>query len=94
MTESVVAEHSIDLSIGSPELAGPVLERLVSAAAARAELPVGNLGLVVDNLVDGQAEAIRDAAIIPGVGNALAQTATEITIEHEGSRSALVVSLD
>jgi serine/threonine-protein kinase RsbW len=128
MTESAVGEQAIELSIGSPELAGPVLERLVSAAAARAELPVdrvvnaltvvdvlvhavdsalpgqprsvrvtfsaGSLEIVLDNLVDGQAESVRDAAVIPGVGNTLDQTATTITIEHEGSRSALVISLD
>jgi hypothetical protein len=128
MTESAVGEQAIELSIGSPELAGPVLERLVSAAAARAELPVdrvvdaltivdvlvhatdsvlpgqprsvrvtfsvGSLEIGVENLSDGQAESIRDAADIPGVGNTLELTATAITIEREGSRSALVISLD
>jgi hypothetical protein len=54
----------------------------------------GSLEIGVENLSDGQAESIRDAADIPGVGNTLELTATAITIEREGSRSALVISLD
>jgi hypothetical protein len=128
MTKSTAGEHAIDLSIADPRLAGPVLERLVSAAAAQAELPVdrvvnaltvvdvlvhaadsvlpdqprevrvtvrpGRIELALDHLIDGQAEALRDAAALPGVGNALDGAETSVSIENEGAHSALVIALD
>lgn len=128
MTENSAAEQVIDLSIGDPRFAGPILERLVSAAAARAELPVdrvvnaltvvdalvhaadsvipeqprdvriafapGRVRLAMDGLRDGQAEAIRDAAQVPGLGDVLSRTARGIEISTEGSHPALVIELD
>lgn len=128
MADAAPAKNIVDLSIGDPRIAGPVLERLVSAAATRAELPVdrvinaltvvdavihatdhvigeqpreivleigsGSLLLRVDQLVDGQAEAIRDAAAVPGVGDVFERTATSVEIESEGARTALVIALD
>jgi hypothetical protein len=128
MTENSSEAQVIDLSIGDPRFAGPILERLVSAAAARAELPVdrvvnaltvvdvllhaadnvlpgqprnmriafapGSVRLALDGLRDGQAEAIRDAARVPGLGDVLARTAGGIEVETDGSHPALVVELD
>ena len=130
MPEQATAEQVVDVSIGDPRFAAAVLERLVSAAAARAELPVDrvvNAMTVVDALVhaadsvlgdgparasrddrrtarsaygsissiDGQAEAIRDAAQLPDVGDvSRAHCFVASTIEHDGTRSALVIVLD
>jgi hypothetical protein len=128
MPEQATAEHVVDVSIGDPRFAAAVLERLVSAAAARAELPVdrvinaltvvdalvyaadavlgdnprnlqvtigeGTLGLRVDQLVDGQAEAIRTAANVPSVGDVFERTTTSVTIENDGTHSALVILLN
>ncbi|MGH2959336.1 MAG: hypothetical protein ACRDKE_07005 [Solirubrobacterales bacterium] len=127
MPEQATAEHVVDVSIGDPRFVSAVLERLVSAAAARAELPVdrvinamtvvdalvhasdsvlgegprklqlaigeGSLGLRVDGLFDGQAEAIREAAHVPAVGDVFERTATAVSIEHDGTHSALVILL-
>jgi hypothetical protein len=128
MPERVTADQFVDVTIGDPSFSAAVLERLVSAAAARAELPIdrvvnamtlvdalvhatdsvlgdgtreirvtigeGTLGLRVDALVDGQAEAIRDAAQLPDVGDILSRTASTIAIEHDGINSALVIVLE
>lgn len=128
MPKQATAEQVVDVSIGDPRFAGAVLERLVSAAAARAELPVdrvinaltvvdalvyaadsvlgedprtlqvtigaGVLGLRVDNLVDGQAEAIRSAANVPSVGDVFERTTSSVTIEKNGTHSALVILLN
>lgn len=128
MSESSSQANIVDLSLGDPRFAAPVLERLVSAAATRAELPVdrvvnaltvidalvhatdsvigdqpreivleigsGSLLLRVDQLVDGQAEAIREAAAVPGLGDVFARTATKVEVEAEGTRTALVIALD
>lgn len=128
MPEQATEDQFVDVSISDPRLSSAVLERLVSAAAARAALPVdrvvnaltvvdalvhasdsvlgdkardirvtigeGRLGLRVDSLVDGQAEAIRDAAQLPDVGDILERTASTVTIEHDGTESALVIVLD
>jgi hypothetical protein len=128
MAEQATAEQVVDVSIGDPRFAGAVLERLVSAAAARAALPVdrvinaltvvdaivhatdsvlgdqprnlrvtigeGSLGLRVDQLVDGQAEAVREAATVPSVGDVFERTAAAVTIEHDGQHSALVILLN
>ncbi|MBJ7354540.1 MAG: hypothetical protein JHC98_06910 [Thermoleophilaceae bacterium] len=128
MPDRVSDEEIVDVSIADPRLASAVLERLVSAAAARAEFPVdrvvnaltvvdalihgtdsvlgdksreirmtiakGRVGLRVDSLVDGQAEAIRDAAHLPDVGDILERTASTVTIERDGAKSALVIVLD
>lgn len=54
---------TVQIVINQPELAGPVLERLVSAAAARAELTVDrliNALSVVDALVDAADRALAD----------------------------------
>ena len=125
MADQATAEQSVDVSIGDPRFSAAVLERLVSAAAARADLPIdrvvnamtlvdalvyatdsvlgdgtreirvtigdGSLGLRIDSLVDGQAEAIRDAAQLPEVGDVLGRTASTVAIEHDGVRSALVM---
>lgn len=127
MPEQATDHQSVDISIGDPRFSAAVLERLVSAAAARAELPVdrvvnamtvvdaivhatdsvlgenpreirltigdGSLGLRVDSLIDGQAEAIRDAARLPDVGDVLERTASSVEIEHDGPGSALVIVL-
>jgi hypothetical protein len=128
MPESALQESSVDVSIGDPRFASAVLERLVSAAAARADLPIdrvvnaltvvdalvhasdsvlgdgsreirvtigdGTLGLRVNSLVDGQAEAIRDAAMVPDVGNVFERTASTVDIEHDGLASALIIVLE
>lgn len=128
MPEPITAEQFVDVSIGDPRLSAAVLERLVSAAAARAELPIdrvvnamtvvdalihgadsvlgettreirvtigeGTLGLRIDALADGQAEAIRNAAHLPDVGDILERTASTVSIEHDGTSSALVIVLD
>jgi hypothetical protein len=117
----------VSVSIGEPSFAQPVLERLVSAAAARADLPVDRLvnaltvvdalvhasdsvlvgsrevsisigdrelALRVDGLLDGQAESLRDAGAVPGVGNVFERTASDVSIEHDGLRSALILTFD
>jgi hypothetical protein len=128
MVELPATDHLVELSIGDPRFASPVLERLISAAAARAGLPVdrvvdamttvdalvhatnsvlgeqsreihvrigtGSLGLRVDHLLDGQAEAIRDAASMPDVGSIFDRTATVVEIESDGVHTALVIVLD
>lgn len=128
MSDNTSHANTIDLSLGDPRFAAPVLERLVSAAATRAELPVDRvinamtvvdalvhatdsvigdqprqisleigdqrLLLRIDQLVDGQAEAIREAAAVPGVGDVFARTAATVDIESEGARTALVIALD
>ena len=128
MPDQATEEQFVDVSIGDPRFSAAVLERLVSAAAARAELPIdrvvnamtvvdaivhatdsvlgenpreirltigdGSLGLRVDSLVDGQAEAIRDAAQLPDVGDVLERTASSVEIEHDGPSSALVIVLN
>jgi hypothetical protein len=128
MAEQATAEQFVDVSIGDPRFSAAVLERLVSAAAARADLPIDrvvnamtvvdalvhatdsvlgdgtreirvtigekSLGLRVDSLVDGQAEAIRDAAQLPDVGDVLERTASTVSIEHDGTNSALVIVLE
>lgn len=128
MPEQVTGEQIVDVSIGDPRFSAAVLERLVSAAAARAGLPVdrvvnaltlvdalvhaadsvlddkarevrvtigdGSIGLRIDSLIDGQAEAIRAAAQLPDVGDILERTASTVAIENDGSSSALVIVLD
>jgi hypothetical protein len=128
MADQATAEQFVDVSIGDPRFAASVLERLVSAAAARADLPIDrvvnamtlvdalvhatdsvlgdgtreirvtigerSLGLRIDALVDGQAEAIRDAAQLPDVGDILKRTASSVAIEHDGTSSALVIVLE
>jgi hypothetical protein len=128
MAEQATAEHFVDVSIGDARFAPAVLERLISAAAARAQLPIdrvvnamtavdalvhatdtvlgenareirvtigdGSLGLRVDQLVDGQAEALRDAARIPDVGNIFERTASSVSIENDGGHTALVIVLE
>jgi len=54
MTDAAPTPQIVDVTIDDPRLFGPVLERLVSAAAARAEMPVDrviNALTVVDQLV-------------------------------------------
>jgi hypothetical protein len=128
MPDQLTGEQFVDVSIGDARFSAALLERLVSAAAARADLPIdrvvnamtvidalvhatdsvlgssgreirvtfakGSLGLRVDSLVDGQAEAIRDAAHLPDVGDILERTASTVAIEHDGINSALVIVLD
>jgi hypothetical protein len=128
MAEQAAAEHFVDVSIGDPRFVPAVLERLVSAAAARAQLPIdrvvnamtvvdaivhatdavlgenareirvtigeGSLGLRVDHLVDGQAEALRDAARLPDVGDVFERTASKVEIENDGSHTSLVIVLE
>jgi len=128
MPEQATAEQVVDVSIGDPRFAAAVLERLVSAAAARADLPVDRvinaltvvdalvyaadsvlgddprslqvtigertLGLRVDQLVDGQAEAIRTAANVKSFGDVFEHTASSVRIEKDETGSALVILLD
>lgn len=126
MTE---AERSrVNLKINDRALAAPVLERLVSAAAVRADLPVdrivdaltvvdafvaasqrslpnsaasawsvsiapGTIHLALDGLDASQADAVRSAAVLPEIGDVLAQTARSVEIiENEGD-SSLVVTI-
>lgn len=110
-TEQLQASR-VELSIGLPQLGPAVLERLVSATAARADLPVdrvvdamtlvdalgkgladvldarpwqlsidfapGEVSIRVADLAAGEAEAIRLAAALPGIGDVLAHTATTV----------------
>lgn len=122
------APQVVELEIGDPKLTGPVLERLVSAAAARASLPVdrvvnamtlvdalvhatdsvldgsprdvsltigsGSVELRVNGLADGNAEALRDAGELPGVGNVFERIASGVSIERDGNRSSLLIELE
>jgi hypothetical protein len=125
---SEASTSQVEIVVKSGAHVAPVLERLVSAAAARAELPIdrvvnaltivdvlvaatdevlvdgqrelvltigeGSLGITVAGLLDGQAEAIRDAASLPEVGNVLDRTARSVGIAREGEHTALVLALD
>lgn len=123
------AERSrVNLKIHDRAIAGPVLERLVSAAAVRADLSVdrivdamtvvdafvaasqrslpngattawsvsfgpGTIHLALDGLETSQAEAVRSAAVLPEIGDVLAQTSHSVEIiENEGD-SSLVVTI-
>ena len=128
MPDQVTAEQVVEVSIRDPRCAAPVLERLVSAAAARAELPVDrvvnaltvvdallhgvdavvasedrevrvsigerSVGLCIEHLEAGQAEAIIAAAHLPGLGDVLSRTAARVVAEDDGSRSALMIDLE
>lgn len=128
MPEQATDHPYVDVSIGDPRFSAAVLERLVSAAAARAELPIdrvinamtvvdaivhatdsvlgetpreirltigdASLSLRVDSLVDGQAEAIREAAHLPDLGDVLERTTASVEIERDGPSSALVIVLE
>ncbi|MGK2878936.1 MAG: hypothetical protein ACSLFF_10260 [Solirubrobacterales bacterium] len=127
MPEQATAEQFVAVSISDRRFAAPVLERLVSAAAARAELPVdrvinaltvvdsllhavdavisaetreirvsigeGSVGLCIEHLQPGQAEAIIAAAHLPGLGDVLKRTAARVVTEDDGSQSALMIAL-
>ena len=119
----------VTLTINDPTLAGPVLERLVSAAAARAEMPVdrvvnaltatdglvaaadkvlglqssrqisveigdASLEITFGGLVDGQAEALREAAVLPDVGDVLERTAASVETLKDGTASRLAIRVD
>jgi hypothetical protein len=117
------------LTINDSKLAQPVLERLVSAAAAQANLPVDRvinaltvvdalvsatdrvfeashprdmvvaigdrqISIAVEGLFDGQAESLRNAAVLPDVGDVFARTTSAVEIRENGPAKALVVSLE
>ena len=118
----------VNLTISDLSVVGPVLERLVSAAAVRADLPVdrvinamtvvdafvaasdaalentgsrnwslsiapGEVQLALDGLIDGQAEAVRAAAVVPNVGDVLAYTTHAVEIVENDAGSSLVVKI-
>ena len=119
----------VKLTINEPALAAPVLERLVSAAAAQAQMPVDRvvnaltavdglvaaadkvlasdhprklsvtigdaaLSIAIDSLQDGQAEALRQAAVLPDVGDVFQRTASSVEIKADGSTSELVIQVN
>ncbi len=128
MSIQALAADELELTIGDPALGGPVLERLVSAAAAKAGLPVDrlinamtltdslvhaistalagrawhlklaiapqSLLLAVADLTHDEAAAIREAALLPDVGDVLAHTAASVSVDTDDDGSVLVIALD
>lgn len=117
----------VNVRIDDRSLAGPVLERLVSAAAVRADLPVdrvvdamtivdvvvaasgsslshdvtswsvshgpGTVHLALDGLESDQIDAVREAAVLPEIGDVLTQTAKSVEIVENETGSSLVVTI-
>ncbi|MFT4048483.1 MAG: hypothetical protein QM648_01440 [Solirubrobacterales bacterium] len=121
------ARQTVEVTIGRRDLGGPVLERLVSAAAARADMPVdrmfdamaaidclnhaldtvladrvrtlligispGSVTLSVIGLSSDQLARVREAGVLPGVGDVMARTTSAIEIEQDGAEPALTLTL-
>lgn len=78
MTDPAAPANEFEVSIGDPRLAAPVLERLVSAAAVRAALPVDRvvnamtavdaLTHALDATLDGRRRTVK-ISIVPGALN-------------------------
>lgn len=129
MTDASGGGTVVNLTINDSALAAPVLERLVSAAAAQANMPVDRvinaltvvdvlvsatdrvfegsrprdvvvaigdrkISLAVEGLIDGQAESLREAAIVPDLGDVFARTTSAVEIREDGGSKSLVVSLE
>lgn len=120
--------QSLSVSFGRAGLVGPVLERLVSASAARADLPVnrlfdalaavdslvhalddvlgdeprtlgisiapGTVKLSVEGLAAEQLGRVRDATVLPGLGDVLTRTATAVKIAESEAGAALTITLE
>ncbi|MGH2906054.1 MAG: hypothetical protein ACRDKI_04725 [Solirubrobacterales bacterium] len=119
--------NAIAVQISDAALTAPVLERIVSAAAVQAALPVdrlvnalaavdsiavaagrvldeadprrfkvlireGEIKLVIDELADGQADAVLHATRIPAIGDVLERMATAVATETGEGGSSLVMT--
>jgi anti-sigma regulatory factor (Ser/Thr protein kinase) len=101
--ETPPVSRATEMTMPAGELLGPVLSRVISILAARANLPVDRLSdaVLLGDAISARAPAefadgvarVRAAMRIPEIGGSLERLADEIRVDREGDAESVVLRI-